>query len=160
YATPAGLTPAPEVPLSPITGPQQPLQQASGPYPVAGGASVETPRPLHLGSYDPLQGEAATNRGVVSSRLPSWHPPPQSERRVAVWVGAAVVTVVLVAAGAVALYPDGPAADADAPSSSAAPATAGEPTDAPDEPLDVDALPWASAKPVQHDEAMTSATAS
>src|SRR5690606_24158489 len=69
YATPAGRTPAPDVPLSPTTGPQQPLQQASGPHAVAG-ASVETPRPLHLGGYDPLQGEAATNRGVVSSRLP------------------------------------------------------------------------------------------
>ena len=76
------------------TGPQDPGR--SGPHAAA---------PYMMGPpglIDPLQGEAATNRGVVSSRLRSVH--PTANRRVGLWIAAAAVMTLVGASAAYVVF--------------------------------------------------------
>jgi serine/threonine-protein kinase len=117
-----------------------------GAHPYASGHSA----PLSLGpGYDPLQGEAATNRGLVSSRLASVQPERAAARRAAWAAGAAGVALCIIAVTAVALYPSGAGDESGAhgaPPAEPTPTTAPEVEDDDSEVLDA---PWASAEPVQ-----------
>ena len=124
-APPAPAPPAPAPPAAAPTpvgpagsGPQQAIPAAhpshSGDVPAVP-ATTSEPIPGLITPSDGLpghfQGEAPTNRGVVSTRLPSVTPPRRA-RRLALWVAAAAAMMVLGAGSAIALF-GSPASSSD-----------------------------------------------
>jgi serine/threonine-protein kinase len=128
HSVPPGLAPVP----SPVPGSMTPYSY--------------DPR-FGFGAHDPLAGEAATNRGVVSSRFASMRPRPPNT---AVWVGVGVALTFTVAAAALVVLWSSRTTE----QSAAPPASVAVPTEEPIEPESDEPLP----KPTTTAE--TSATAS
>jgi hypothetical protein len=117
---------------------------ASGAVPAQNSGDMPLgPRPD--GSFDPLAGEAATNRGLVASRQQSVRPRPAAPR-IALWVAIATGTFITLGAAGFALYRQH-AVQANAPETDRSVAEGASPTtSSPAE--DDEPAPWTSATPL------------